>query len=97
MRILENLFLALLIVLMAVFAVIPIKSDAGQLGNYPQTTTLNWTDLIPLVHQITNSNQNINWSSLINLISEDLNWTDIKAVGTQYGDHSGINWQAFKA
>lgn len=86
-----------LLLIIGISLISPIRSEAGQLGNYPQTAGLNYTDLFPLVRQINNTNLNVNWGEFIQLISSGLNWTDIKTVGTKYGDHSGINWQAFGA
>ena len=72
-------------------------SHAGTLSSYPQTTTLQNADSIPAIIYSGDTNANINWSDLKNIMSSGLNWTDIKVVGTKYGDHSGINWQSFGA
>ena len=75
---------------------IRVNAIAGTLSSYTQTTTLANADRIPVV-QAALTNANINWSDLKNVMSSGLNWTDIKVIGTQYGDHSGINWQSFGA
>ena len=72
-------------------------AHADKLGNYPYTKTLSNADYLPIIIAASNSNANINWSDLKNIVSSGLNWTDIKVIGTQYGDHSGLNWQAFGA
>ncbi len=30
-----------------------------------------------------------------NLPGNSINWSDIRAFGSKYGDHSGVNWAAF--
>ena len=72
-------------------------SHAGTISSYPNTNTLVNADLIPAIH--TDTNYNINWYGLKELMSKNVNWTDIKMTtksgGT--GNTSGINWQDFGA
>ena len=36
----------------------------------------------------------VNWTSYP-IPATGINWTDVRVLGSQFGDHSGINWQAF--
>lgn len=36
----------------------------------------------------------VNWTAFP-IPSTGLNWTDVRVFATKYGDHSGLNWQAF--
>lgn len=72
-------------------------SWAGTLSSYSATATLANGDKVPVVIISGDTNGTINWYSLKELVSNNLNWTDIKRIGTQYGDHSGINWQSLGA
>lgn len=74
-------------------------SYAAKLSSYPSTSTFQNGDNIPAVITSGDTNANINWYSFKELISNNINWTDVKTFSIKNfgGDHTGINWQGLGA
>lgn len=62
-----------------------------KLSSYPLTGTLNNADTFPIVASA--ANKNVNWSSLKNLMSSAINWSDVQATVPS----SSINWTDVQA
>lgn len=93
-------FFILIFVVLVVIALISSRSEsAGILTSYGNVATLNSADTFPVVNISSNLNKNINWYSLKEFMSSNVNWTDVKraTVSGGTGTTSGINWQDFRA
>lgn len=89
----------------------PIGPLKGPFSSYPFVGGMNWPDFFPIVTTVGgDANKNINWYSLKELMSNNINWNDVNGIlpgpsinwesvrvfGSSHGgDHSGINWQSF--
>jgi hypothetical protein len=87
-RIEEWLSVILVLLVVAGSLIFPIKSNAGQLGNYPATATLASADIVPVIIVLTNQNETINWYNFKELMSKNINWTDI----TSQIPNQSMNW-----
>lgn len=76
---------------------------ADKLSQYPLTSTLSNGDTIIVIH--TAANGQINWSSMKELMSRNINWQDVNSQITSFNvnwtdlrevskNNVGINWQA---
>lgn len=61
---------------------------AGKLSSYPSASTLQNGDIFPIVVVASDTNQNINWATLRELVSKNINWQDINGQIVRYN----INW-----
>ncbi len=81
---------------------------ADKLSSYPYVSTLSNANTIPIITP--SANENINWYSLKELMSKNINWQDVQgtipATSINWtsielyscahgGCKSGINWTAF--
>ena len=81
---------------------------ADKLSSYPYVSTLSNANAIPFITPT--ANMNINWYSLKELMSKNINWQDVKGTipassvnwqdvagysCSHGGCHSGINWTSF--
>lgn len=77
----------------------------GQFSSYPFTAAMQNGDYIPVVVVASNTNQNINWSTMKALMTQGINWSalpqSIQNANINWTDNalksqglSGVNWQS---